>query len=330
MLGKQEGSNALPTSSISNNPYPLNGKLKLGETESEAPGVFEIDEYDYLTNTYIMKRPTEDSIPNSKLCFAAGKLNPTVTGPSGTTPALVSIGFADGNPNSGRWVSFSEENGVPVIGDPVGTKEDSYEMVKDNTGFVCIAYDSDEDKVFCRPDFSVVGRTNWAATDLLITTPFTPEYKDWTSIHEYTLSDDEKEGLTMGVNDGVSIETYQQSQPFFTLTWASNPALSGDNTGCTLRVELLGEEDIHLGYVYCDTARADIDTGIDRTYTVVLGGIEAPTGSRPIIGITGSLKGQITKLDFQYFIDSTDVRIVQILSTRIKIIPNYDNYTVIR
>ena len=127
--------NQLPQSSINNSDSRKLSKLKAGETTADLNSVFEIDSY--TDNIYVVKRPTEDSLPNAQLMFSAAQVE------SGKT---FNAGMLEP-----RWVAFDTSNGTPSVGDDVGTKADSYKMVKDNTGFKCVAYNATEGLCLVRP-----------------------------------------------------------------------------------------------------------------------------------------------------------------------------------
>lgn len=139
----KKGTNQLPTASI--NPegklYPLKAKLKSGESESVLNAVYEIDERDAEKSLYTVVQPTEDNIPYSRLVFGAAKVSAN---------DFFEVGFAD--KSQLRWVAFDDEDGEPEIGDYIGVKKETYKMSMYKFGFVCLAYDSDNELVLVRPE----------------------------------------------------------------------------------------------------------------------------------------------------------------------------------
>ncbi len=87
----------------------------------------------------VVDRPSEDSIPASRLVFPVG-----VVGPSDDNP----YGFARTG-SEPIWVSYTGT--APAIGDEVGTVTDSFDFQAGNTGFMCIGVDEDNEKCLIRP-----------------------------------------------------------------------------------------------------------------------------------------------------------------------------------
>jgi len=133
-----QGVNQLPLSSVGVNQFPLSAKVVASEPTCEHSGCFEISSFDEGTATYQLKRPTAASLPSAQVLFTSAK---------GIQNERVPAGYSD----PARWVAFDTTNGTPSVGDDVGTQEDSYKMLKDNTGFKCIAYNTTEGLCLVRP-----------------------------------------------------------------------------------------------------------------------------------------------------------------------------------
>jgi len=134
-----KGKNELPQSSIGGDLYPILCQLKVDEETSDFMGVYEIEEIS-SDCIYTIKRPSENNIPNSRLVFGAA---------TAEDEDYLRTGFC--HFVGKRWVAFDESEGVPEVGDFVGTLADTYKMSMHRFGFECLGYDEDNDLCLVRP-----------------------------------------------------------------------------------------------------------------------------------------------------------------------------------
>lgn len=134
-----KGINDLPQSNGGKYLYPLTAKLDDGETSTTSFNyyVFEIDNYDNEKYTYVVKRPTENSIGSHKLVIGPGLIEENE--------------IFNASIKEPQWVAIDTTDGVPSIGDEVGTKAGSYKLFAGQTGFWVLDYISAAELALVRP-----------------------------------------------------------------------------------------------------------------------------------------------------------------------------------